>query len=197
MAHTFSPAFRKISLTAHVSFSVGWLGAVAAFLALALIGLTSTDPIIVRSAYVATNVLGAFVIVPASVGALMTGIAQALITPWRLFRHYWVAAKLTLTVAATALLFLHQFTAVADAARRAIEGPYSTVPNVGPLATQLVVDAVLALVILFANTALSVFKPWGRIPEDARNRRKLAVGVVAAIFVVLAVVHLVKGGHAH
>ena len=89
MAHTFSPAFRKISLTAHVSFSVGWLGAVAAFLALAVIGLTSTDPIIVRSAYVATNVLGAFVIVPASVGALMTGIAQALITPWRLFRHYW------------------------------------------------------------------------------------------------------------
>jgi hypothetical protein len=197
MANTYSPAFRKMTLTAHVSFSVGWLGTVAAFLALALIGLTSSSPIVVRSAFVATNVLGAFVIVPASIGSLVTGIAQSLITPWGVFRHYWVAAKLTLTVAATALLFVHQFTAVADAARRAVAAPYSVMPDVGPLATQLVVDAVLALVVLFANTALSVFKPWGRIPEDARARRKVVVGVLAALFIVFVVIHLVKGGHAH
>ncbi len=35
------PQLRKLALTVHVTASVGWLGAVAAFLALAIAGLTS------------------------------------------------------------------------------------------------------------------------------------------------------------
>jgi len=35
-----SPTFRKLTLTAHIGSSVGWLGAVAAFLALAVTGFT-------------------------------------------------------------------------------------------------------------------------------------------------------------
>ena len=35
---------RKLALTAHIISSVGWLGAIAGFLALALAGLTSEDP---------------------------------------------------------------------------------------------------------------------------------------------------------
>jgi hypothetical protein len=38
------PAARKVVLTAHVSASVGWFGAVLAFLALAAVGLRSDDP---------------------------------------------------------------------------------------------------------------------------------------------------------
>lgn len=34
---------RKLLLLAHVTLSVGWLGAVAAYLALAIAGLTSSD----------------------------------------------------------------------------------------------------------------------------------------------------------
>jgi hypothetical protein len=41
---------RKFALTAHVAFSVGWLGAVASFLALAVAGLTSQDAQMVRAA---------------------------------------------------------------------------------------------------------------------------------------------------
>ena len=52
---------RKVVLAAHVTSSVGWLGAVAAFGALALAGLTSQDPVLVRSAYVAMNLTGWFV----------------------------------------------------------------------------------------------------------------------------------------
>ena len=40
---TMSPAMRKAALTMHVTASVGWLGAVAAFLALAVVGLVGTD----------------------------------------------------------------------------------------------------------------------------------------------------------
>jgi hypothetical protein len=38
---TMAPGLRKFVLTAHVTSSVGWLGAVAGFLALAVAGLTA------------------------------------------------------------------------------------------------------------------------------------------------------------
>ncbi|WP_251016554.1 hypothetical protein [Streptomyces sp. ISL-99] len=46
----FPPRLRKLALTLHVTSSVGWLGAVAAFLALAVTGLTSSTPQTVRGA---------------------------------------------------------------------------------------------------------------------------------------------------
>ena len=36
------PVLRRFVLTAHVTFAVGWLGAVAGFLALAIVGLRSS-----------------------------------------------------------------------------------------------------------------------------------------------------------
>ena len=47
------PRSRKFVLTAHVVSSVGWLGAVAVFLALAIAGLTEQDAQVVRSVYLA------------------------------------------------------------------------------------------------------------------------------------------------
>jgi hypothetical protein len=38
-----TPRLRKLALTAHVTASVGWLGAVVMFLALSVTGLTSRD----------------------------------------------------------------------------------------------------------------------------------------------------------
>src|SRR5712691_5373000 len=111
-AKPMTPALRKLSFTAHVTSSVGWLGAVASFLVLSIAGLTSQDAETVRGAYLAMNLLGQFIIVPLSLAALLTGLVQSLGTHWGLFRHYWVLVKLTLTIGATLLLLLHQFTAV-------------------------------------------------------------------------------------
>src|SRR5216684_2422809 len=55
---------RKIALTAHVISSIGWFGAVAAFLALAVTGMTSQDAQRVRAAYLAMQLATWFVIVP-------------------------------------------------------------------------------------------------------------------------------------
>jgi hypothetical protein len=52
---TMRPRLRKFALTAHVTSSVGWLGAVAGFLALAVAGLTSQDAQMVRAAYLAMD----------------------------------------------------------------------------------------------------------------------------------------------
>jgi len=50
---TMTPGLRKFALTAHVTSSVGWLGAVAGFLALAVAGLTNHDGQLVRGLYLA------------------------------------------------------------------------------------------------------------------------------------------------
>ena len=92
---------RKLALTAHITFSVGWLGAVVAYLALAIVGLTSRDAQIVRAAYLSMELIGWFVIVPFSLAALLTGLVQSLGTQWGLFRHYWILVKFLLTTGAT------------------------------------------------------------------------------------------------
>ena len=48
-----TPHFRKFALTAHVTSSVGWLGTVAGFMALAVAGLAGQDTQMVRAAYLA------------------------------------------------------------------------------------------------------------------------------------------------
>ena len=85
---------RKFALTAHVACSVGSLGAIAGFLALAVVGLTNQDAPMVRAAYLAMELTAWFVIVPMVLAALLTGLVQALGTTWGLFRHYWVLVKL-------------------------------------------------------------------------------------------------------
>jgi len=49
---TMRPSLRPFALTVHFTFSVGWLGAAAAFLALVVTGLTGQDAQVVRDVYV-------------------------------------------------------------------------------------------------------------------------------------------------
>ena len=53
-----TPSVRKLTLTAHITSSVGWLGAVVAYLVIAIAGLTSADPQMVRGAYLVTALIG-------------------------------------------------------------------------------------------------------------------------------------------
>ncbi|WP_204341590.1 hypothetical protein [Rhizobium ruizarguesonis] len=69
-----APGLRKVALVAHVVSSVGSLGVVAAFLALAIVGLAGQDDRVVRSAYVAAEVLARTVIVPLVLASLLSGL---------------------------------------------------------------------------------------------------------------------------
>jgi len=66
--------FRKFTLTAHVVLSVGWLGAVVAYLALAVAGLTSDTPLTVRAAFLSMDLIGWYVIVPFALAAWAAGL---------------------------------------------------------------------------------------------------------------------------
>ena len=111
---------RKFALTAHVTSSVGWFGAVAGFLALAIAGAASQDAQIIPAAYLAMDLTYWYVIVPLGLASLLTGLVSSLGTDWGLFRHYWVLVKLLLTIFATIVL-LAKMPLIGYAARRAAE----------------------------------------------------------------------------
>ena len=170
---TMGPALRRLALTAHVTFSVGWLGAVAAFLALSIAGLTSEDINLVRATYPAMAVITWYVIVPLSLGSFFSGLVQSLGTKWGLFRHYWVVAKLAITVVATAILLLHTrpIDFIAESAgKKAFAGAH-----LQRLRIQLVADASAALVALLTATALTVHKPRGLTPHGRRQQNEAEV----------------------
>ena len=108
--HMMTPALRRLTFTTHITSSVGWVGAVLAFLALAVIGFTSDDEAKVRGAYLLMAPAAWFVLVPLAHASLLSGIALSLGTPWGLFRHYWVVLKLGITVFATAILLIYMGT---------------------------------------------------------------------------------------
>ena len=211
---TMTTGLRKFALTTHVTSSVGWLGAVAGFLALAIAGVSSGEDETVRAAYIAMHLTTWFVIVPLSLASLLTGLVQSLGTTWGLFRHYWVVTKLLLTVLATIILLLHT-QPIDRVAAVAMQTTLST-GDLRQLRIQLVADAGAALFVLLVTTALSVYKPWGMTTYGLRKQdeesaawrrsttrpraswgRYMLFGIIGMVVLVL-LWHLVGGGlHGH
>jgi hypothetical protein len=102
-----TPALRRFTFATHITSSVGWVGAALAFLALAVIGFTTDDPVKARGAYLLMAPAAWFVLVPLAHASLLSGIVLSLGTTWGLFRYYWVVLKLGITVFATVILLIY------------------------------------------------------------------------------------------
>ncbi len=157
---TMSSGLRKLALTTHVSSSVGWFGAIAAFLALAITGLIRQDPKLVHAADLGMLRIGWFVLVPLSFVSPLSGLIQSLGTEWGLFRHYWILAKLAMNVFANIvlLMFMQQ---LGSAAYTGSDAPP--------------VHSIVALLLLLVATVLSVYKPRGITPYGWRKQRERRV----------------------
>jgi hypothetical protein len=181
-----TPAIRKLVLTLHVSATVGWIGAVVVFIALAVIGLTSQDPRAVRGVYLVMQPTAWWVLVPLAVASLLTGIIQSLGTRWGLFRHYWVVFKFVIAVFAVVVLlqYMETFGSLAETASSSDD--LAMVRNSSPLG-----HAVIALLLLLVATGLSIYKPRGvtryeqhkqhALSQPERRRRSAALLALAGI----------------
>ena len=171
-----SPSLRKFALTVHLATSLGWIGAVLAYLALGVSAVTSQEDQMVRAAWIAMELTGWFVLVPLALAALLSGVAMSLGTNRGLFRHYWVVISLVLTIFSTVILLLHMPTVSSLAGMmRDADGSQHSGGHGGDL-----FHAGGGLVVLLVITTLNVYKPRGLTPygwrkQQEQRKRSLAV----------------------
>jgi hypothetical protein len=163
-----SAPLRKAVLAAHLAVSVGWVGAIAAYLALDLSAATSADSEALRAAYLGMGLIAGSVIVPLAIASLLTGLLVSLGTKWGLLRHWWVVISLVLTVFATVVLLIETGTIAAYAAVAA--DPAATDAELRALGSTLV-HSVGGTLVLLVVLVLNVYKPPGLTPYGWRKQR--------------------------
>ncbi len=153
-----TPRLRKVALAAHITLAVGWIGAVAGYIALDVAAATSQDAQTLRAAYLAMELIAWYVIVPLALASLLTGLVMSLGTKWGLFRHYWVLISLLLTIIATVVLLVETQTIsyFADIAA----DPTTSGDDLRALGSTLV-HSVGGTVVLLVILVLNVYKPRG------------------------------------
>ncbi|MCR5882203.1 hypothetical protein LRS03_04745 [Rhizobacter sp. J219] len=201
----FSPRWNRMVFMIHVTTSVAWIGAVACFLALAIVGYTSRHQQVVQAAYISMDLITWFVILPLSLASPVSGIVQGLGTAWGLLRHYWVAVKLFITIPSCVLLLLHM-APTSRLAAASVEGALDD-QGAASLRMQIIGDSAAAVFVLLIVTALSVYKPKGLTAAGAAAKARLRdtprwINVLRWVAIVAGVVFLVAhlsghGLHAH
>jgi hypothetical protein len=156
---------RKLLLVSHIVFGVGWMGVDIALITLLVNARTSQSAVDVISGYSAVARIVPAAVPPLCVGVLVTGALLGWGTAWGIFRHWWVFAKLILSVAMTILVFVSLLPAIqsmpdignvqsADAVRE----------RLGALGIQMMFPPVVSFALLGVATFLSIFKPNGLTP---------------------------------
>lgn len=151
-----SRQLRLLVLTVHIGASVGSLGAVCAFLVLAIAGFGATDLVLMQSAYLSMERIAWVVVLPTISIALASGLAESLVTRYGLFREKWTVAKLVLTTVALVVM-VAKMPLVDEAARLAGQGAQT--PQLRFAGLQLLVHSTAGLAVLLAALVLSIYKP--------------------------------------
>ena len=158
-----SPGQRKLVLAAHIVVSVGLLGLSAAQLVLATVAALTSDFATTQAAYRSMAIFTRGVVQPVAVATLVTGVILSLGTKWGLFQHTWIVVKLVLTVATVLNGMLNLGPAVQQAIALTATASAASPPNLGSTALVAVAVPGINVLMLSAATAISVYKPWGRL----------------------------------
>lgn len=169
-----SSALRKLALAIHITVSVGWIGAIAAYIPLDVIASTGHEPTRLRAAYLAMASIVRYVIVPLAFASLLTGLVMSLGTKWGLFRHYWVLTSLLMTIMATVVLLVETQTINALAGIAA--DPTTSGQQLRALGGTLV-HSVGGLVVLLMVLVLNIYKPRGVTRYGWRKERRNYAGL--------------------
>jgi len=163
-----SPGVRRLTLAVHLTLSIGWLGAVAAYVALDVAAATSDRGQTLRAAYIGMELIALRVIVPLAVASLVTGVVISLGTKWGLVRHYWVLISLVLTIIAIGVLLIETRTirSLGQVARE----PTSSTEALRALGTTLV-HSIGGTLVLLVILVLNIYKPRGMTSYGWRKQQ--------------------------
>ena len=163
------PRLRKFALAVHITLAVGWIGAVASYIALDVAAAASQDAQTLRAAYVTMEMIAWYVIVPFALASLLSGLVMSLGTWWGLFRHYWVLISLLLTIFATVVLLVE--TQTISTFRDIAADPTTSGDDLRALGNTLV-HSVGGTAVLLVILALNVYKPRGMTRYGWRKQQE-------------------------
>lgn len=167
-----SPGLRKLALAIHLTASVGWVGAVSAYLVLDLTVATTSDPEAVRAAWIGMGLIVPAAIAPLALASLLTGVVMSLGTKWGLFRHWWIIISLVLTLIAAFVLVI-EMRVISSFALIAADS--ATTDDELLALPGTLVHSIGGLLVLLTVQVLNVYKPQGVTPygwrrQDAERR---------------------------
>jgi hypothetical protein len=171
---TMKPNLRKFALSTHITLSVGWIGAVFAYLVLVIAAMSSQGDQTLRAAWIAMELIGWYLIVPLALAALLTGLVMSLGTPWGLFRHYWILVSFMLTIVATVVLMQHMLTVSFFAGVAATTDSANVSELRGSLRGELL-HAGVGVILLLAIQMLNVYKPQGMTSYGRQRASRVAL----------------------
>jgi hypothetical protein len=173
-----SAPWRKLLLSFHVAITVSVLGADLVLLTLGIASLGGADP---RTIYPAAHVVSIWLTAPLAVLSLATGLLLGWLSPWGVFKYWWVMIKLTITLGLIGIVLF------VVAPRLGMVADLVTAPGSDSLPTSsrvpLVIAPALASSLLLLNVGLAIFKPGRRlraratpergiVPENAQRSKK-------------------------
>jgi uncharacterized membrane protein YgcG len=171
-----SPGLRKFTLAVHLTLSIGWIGAVAAYIALDVAAATSRSAQTLRTAYLGMESISRTVIVPLALASLITGLVISLGTKWGLFRHYWVVISLVLTIVATVVLMVER--QVISSYAEMAAAPSTAADDLRALPGTLP-HSVGGTLVLLVVLVLNIYKPqgltrygWRRQQNERKHREE-------------------------
>jgi hypothetical protein len=129
-------------------------------LTLGIASLSGADP---QTIYPAAHLVSAWLAAPLALLSLGTGLLLGVLTPWGLFRYWWVTIKLAITAGLTLVVLFVIVPRLSIVA--ASVGASGTLPIGERL--PLVIAPLLASVLLALNVFLAIFKPGGRLRARA------------------------------
>jgi hypothetical protein len=150
---------RQLLVFAHVAISLGWMGAGAANVVLAMTAGYTVSPEVRRVCYHMIEQVDDVLVIPGAAGALISGLVLCAVTPWGFARYWWVLVKLVLTVAVIVYstigigVWVEQSVLATTAAD--VESSVA-----GPLAYGVLLNIAAFLLMTWASVA----KPWGTTP---------------------------------
>ena len=154
---------RKWIIGTHILFAGLWVGAALCMLLIQFVLEPDAGGDEIAAYTTAVKLIDDFIIIPAAMGSLLTGLLTSTLLGWGFFRHRWVAVKWAITV--TAIIFgtfwlgpwTNGMAEIADKLRH-------LAPAHVTFRHDYLMNAIfgsLQLGVLVFTVFISTFRPWG------------------------------------
>lgn len=162
--HRLTVTQKKWLVAAHVLSSIAWVGPAFCYIVLATLAATTLDPHLPHAIYAGMRTLAQWLVLPAALLTLVTGLMLSLLTNWGLFKWYWIIVKVIVTPLAIGLETF-ALDSVLDKAVAITAAPASALlldPNFVSMKGQMFQALIPHLITMSAIVVISVIKPWGQ-----------------------------------